>query len=1315
MEREKRKAARAHLDQRVPNNPVPPSDPKYDPLYHVATTNTWVEIPDVAKQQFTNIMRELLAQFSNIPLEQRCSSRATDVISKIQLLPSEVLAKSSSRMNAKAVRKLKRGMFAFARNASSEEKIELEARREREAVAAAGVAAIACALREVPDEKHGDEPALEIAMHSPTQAAFSPGSPPRGSQARAPQLFVADSVADEGSVSDAHAEEAGEHAKVDVPAAASGSDASAEEEECESEADAEAVERAVRSLAFRIVRAQQLYLRGYTRKATNLLLSTPPIILNPQVIQKLFDLHPEPSSRDRPPIPEDAPNVAVDPDLLVKIVRRAANGSSRDASGWTAELLVVLLDDEECMAGLTDLIQDILNNNLNEDSRQLILLSKLIALQKANDPSTPRPIAIGGVLYKIAALYALELIRHQLLPIFDDIQLGIGAPGGAARAVHALQAAFDFRGKGATGVFFDQKNAFNSASRSNMLLAVFSEASLAPIWKFVEFGYGGPSLLVLVQKGEIVASILSQDGSRQGDPLGSLLYCLFLMPKIRDITSVCDQGSHSEFAIVDDLSVVTDEWEQAVGAFDKANEVLQLNKHKTKFLWPHDSPPPAGLVQACRDRGVELLLGTAEVLGAIVGTGDSDFEDFAIHKVESYMPLMDILKSSEFRAQIAVGILRSAMNNKLGYLMRALAPRHTRVACQMFDAHVQDTFCRIHRIDSIKEGAEEGFLCLPKSLGGINIAKSTDLNTAAYFSQAVSAAPHIKAPSNMCDDNEAIPAFIADREAAYRYLVDVHHIPTCSSLLNEEGDLAPGAILPTQGLLRNLAEFYNGVDTKRFRLQSLISRRIAKARLQCILDSADSEVVAGFLSRMSKDASNWAFLTPKTHHTSLSNSDWIQTIKFHLNRLPDDLVLKCACGKALSSSDPSSATHYRSCTLYKRRAVNVAHDDISSLCAEHAKQIGLTAGFSKRPRGLKKNVTTDGWYIDVQGKRIDWDVTVSHLPATSYLKDARKPGLITDRKEKSKLRKHLQACRIRGVDFVPFALETHGGIGNSARSHIEALCQQALAVPYNNVEDGGVIKLKRRMLNELSVVIQRGNAKVMRQGAADSRSKGPTFYNFQGRPNTAFPKINLRSNESSLKARLSTMNIRLAAPQPVSSAELESETDYEGDTECVFESEPELPSYSPNNRNSRSEAISHLGLDLSNLRFSPFSPQQSASAPLSPYSSLPSDATSDTDRSSLSDAPRTLPTPRARPAPTAPSAALQLLLVHLLPRRPAPPAPPFPHVLPATKTALLSSLDTPARPTTPPPSQCPALGHACFLTKVVSPTLLQVLRLHAPL
>ena len=149
------------------------------------------------------------------------------------------------------------------------------------------------------------------------------------------------------------------------------------------------------------------------------------------------------------------------------------------------------------------------------------------------------------------------------------------------------------------------------------------------------------------------------------------------------------------------------------------------------------------------------------------------------------------------------------------------------------------------------------------------------------------------------------------------------------------------------------------------------------------------------------------------------------------------------------------------------------------------------------------------WYINTQGHRTDIDVTISHLAAPSYLIDAKKTGIITDRKEKSKIRKHRQACHDRGVDFVPFALETHGGIGNSARAHINSLCQQALAVPYNDVQDSDVIKLRRRMLNELSVAIQR-----QIEGAADSRAKGPSLYNFQGTLSSAFPQNQLRSNES---------------------------------------------------------------------------------------------------------------------------------------------------------------------------------------------------------
>ena len=1217
VEKEKRDAAQAHLAKRIPNYPVPPSEHRFHPLQHVATSNTWLEIPDVAKQQFSRVMRELLTEYSSIPLDQRTSSRATHSISKILLVPSNMLHKKSSRTNAKAVRGLQRELCAYARDASRMSSDEQESKLEQEAAAAASAAASAV-LNE------------EGNVHEEKQHAVLDGIDVAAREEDTEGQFYSDE--DDQSSHDAFKSPHGSAENTRAP--------DYESEERQEDVPKEVVEeqeRAARSLAFKIARAQQLYLRGYTSKAIRLLLSSPPISLTPQVIRKLTDLHPEPSSRDRPPVPEDAPNVAVDTDLLVKLLKKAANGSSRDACGWTAELLLALLDDEDCLAGLAELIQDILNNNLNEDSRQLLLMSKLIALQKANDPTTPRPIAIGGVFYKIAALYALEMIKDQLSPIFEGIQLGIGAPGGSARAIHSLQAAFDTRGKGATGVLFDQKNAFNSEDRSGILLAVFSIHSLSPIWNFVAFGYGGPSLLVLIQQGQIVAVILSQQGCKQGDPLGSLLYCIALMPKIHEIISVCTQGSHSEFAVVDDLSIVTDEWEQAIAVFDKASQVLNLNKHKTKFLWPHTSDPPEGLLNACANREVELLKGTAEVLGGMIGTGDSDFVDFAIDKVDSITPLFDILKASEFRAQIAVGLLRSAMNNKLGYLMRCLPPRHTDIACQIFDAHVQETFCHIHHLDFIKEGPEDGFLSLPKSLGGLNIAKSAEQNSAAYFCQAVATAPYINA-SDMADGGET-PAFIIDREEAYQTLVDSYKIPTCTSLLTEEGDLAPGAILPTKELLRDLANFYDTTNTKRFRLNSRISRRIAKAKLQNILDHSSREVIAGFLSRMSKDALNWAFLTPKSHATSLSNSDWIQIVKFHLNRLPDNLILKCACGRTLLPEDPPAATHFRSCSLFRKRAVNIAHDDISRLCSEHAKQIGLTAGFSRRPRGLKKNVTTDCWYINAQGHRTDIDVTISHLAAPSYLIDAKKPGIITDRKEKGKIRKHRLACHSRGVDFVPFALETHGGIGNSARAHVNSLCQQALAVPYNDVQDSDVIKLRRRMLDELSVAIQRGNAKVMIEGAAASRAKGPTFYNFQGSLSSAFPHNQLHSNESSHKARLSALNICLDGPRPASASDSDSETVYSeldadrklvsddtyvdrkhasDDTDHVSETDLGSSTPEPSNYEQRSNVLATIGLNLNESGSSPLFSEAESSAPPTPTSplTLPSSATSSSDSDS---------------------------------------------------------------------------------------------------
>ena len=51
-----------------------------------------------------------------------------------------------------------------------------------------------------------------------------------------------------------------------------------------------------------------------------------------------------------------------------------------------------------------------------------------------------RPIAVGEVLYKLAAMYALEDIgQSNLSSLFPDIQVGVAVKGGAEQALHIMQ------------------------------------------------------------------------------------------------------------------------------------------------------------------------------------------------------------------------------------------------------------------------------------------------------------------------------------------------------------------------------------------------------------------------------------------------------------------------------------------------------------------------------------------------------------------------------------------------------------------------------------------------------------------------------------------------------------------------------------------------------------------------------------------------------------------------------------------------------------------------------------------------------------
>eukprot|EP00971_Amphidinium_carterae_P214150 4249900-Amphidinium_carterae.2 len=101
---------------------------------------------------------------------------------------------------------------------------------------------------------------------------------------------------------------------------------------------------------------------------------------------------------------------------------------------------------DEVIRQLTGATQLLLSGQVPAVCRPRLAGANLVALTKPQGGH--RPIAVGEVLRSVAGKVAASSVREELQEVFQPIQQGVGASGGAERMIHLTRHAMDAAGLG---------------------------------------------------------------------------------------------------------------------------------------------------------------------------------------------------------------------------------------------------------------------------------------------------------------------------------------------------------------------------------------------------------------------------------------------------------------------------------------------------------------------------------------------------------------------------------------------------------------------------------------------------------------------------------------------------------------------------------------------------------------------------------------------------------------------------------------------------------------------------------------------------
>jgi hypothetical protein len=821
---------------------------------------------------------------------------------------------------------------------------------------------------------------------------------------------------------------------------------------------------------------------------------------------QISDFFPLPSTT-LPACPHTTSHSSITVKAVQQAIQNADFSTGAALSGWTDKLVHQLSGDRFCLQGITDLVWLIANSKLSRFARAYLTMEKLGLLYKKDVGNEVRDIHVHEPFLKIAGHVVRMLMPPTLFrDIFPSVQLGFKTSG-VEEAIHTHNAILSVphpKGIAMGSLLLDGEKAFSSLDRAVALNDIYGNECLRPLWRLVNFEYGGPVICAAVRNRRLVASEVNGNGSGAGGVWSSLVYALPAQKRVYEKVEKYVKDKCIEFgyelsavtAIIDDLTISAPvEVLMKVIAFDSpihswfAELGVKLNMRKSKILIVQQkkSSTARRVVQLLKDNQVqiELLYEAAPLLGSLIGNIQRRHaHKFWEAKIETPTNrLSACLLHPDMNHAFGFALLRKSILAKPIHILRTLDPSLIRYNVAGFVAHKEVIAehllgCSVSQ-NQLKLPVQDGF-------GFTNLEA---VSPAAFLASILTVRHFVR--SQLLRSANTVKLFVASPfcKSVLYAISAMDHLPTLSGLAQ---------LSPTE----KLRVFFNRKD-KAIGFQAKLMGEFQLKHLSAfeatLKNTADPQLLALRAATSAPSASAPLTMLEFRGELALNNSQFHLYCAMRAGQnpfgLPESVYpTTCPlCNFVEKGSLPY--THFLRCTSSKMSRLRTQRHHLLKRQVQRCIQSTVGGRIENEPTDLLPPVKGEGrtpdWVIYGASnacRKAVYDITIVDPTAPTHvdvvMREGRalpmherfQPLAVTALVEKRKNKHYKASCKAVNAEFFPLVLEAYGGI-----SKITLRCCRSWGSMHS---DMGFPDLRIELIRVIQFTMVRENFRMMQEWIA---------------------------------------------------------------------------------------------------------------------------------------------------------------------------------------------------------------------------------------